>query len=175
MLDLGTRAAAGKLLTHGPEVDWIAAAGGRRKKTLLWPVPEGQLGRGFGYVRKHMPGTLHKGIDIRADEGALVRAVNDGIVAYSDNGIRGYGNAVLLVHADSTSSLYAHQRANYVFAGQRVKRGQVIGEVGLTGLTWGPHLHFEWRRANGRPRNPMPRMVGRPSPSRARPGLLDRM
>lgn len=172
-LELGTRKAAGRLLSKAPKAAWLEAVRGIREKTLLWPVPSGHFGRGFGYVRKaaHVRHKLHKGIDVSADEGALVRAANDGLVGYSDNGIRGYGNTVLLIHADGTVSLYAHQRANYVFAGQTVQRGQVIGEVGATGLAWGPHLHFEWRR-NGRPRDPMRRMVGKPQRGRDRAALL---
>ena len=103
----------------------------------------------------------HDGIDIGARVGELVRSVNDGIVAYSDNGVHGYGNMIMVVHADASVSFYCHHRANYVFAGQRVKRGQVLGEVGVTGISRGPHLHFEWH-VNGRAKDPMPRMVGRP-------------
>lgn len=160
-LKLGTRATAGKLLRSGPRPAWVQAVHAAPRRSLLWPVPDGHLGRGFGYTRKTNRKKLHEGIDIGAVEGAFVRAVNDGLIAYSDNGLSGYGNAVLVVHADRSFSLYAHQRANYVFAGQRVRRGQVLGEVGQTGIAWGPHLHFEWHRG-GRPRNPLPRMVDRP-------------
>jgi murein DD-endopeptidase MepM/ murein hydrolase activator NlpD len=103
---------------------------------------------------------MHNGVDIGAREGAPVRAVNDGLVAYSFNGMSGYGNSVLLLHADGSVTLYAHCRATYVFAGQRVRRGQVIAEVGETGLARGAHLHFEWRR-DGQPLNPIPHFVGR--------------
>jgi hypothetical protein len=60
----------------------------------------------------------------------------------------------MLIHADGSVTSYAHCRALYVFAGQQVTRGQVVGEVGTTGLAHGPHLHFEVRR-DGRVRNPM--------------------
>jgi murein DD-endopeptidase MepM/ murein hydrolase activator NlpD len=72
---------------------------------------------------------------------------------YSDNGISGYGNLVMVVHPDATVALYGHCRATYVFPGQRVQRGQVIAEVGQTGYANGPHLHLEYRVA-GRPRDP---------------------
>jgi murein DD-endopeptidase MepM/ murein hydrolase activator NlpD len=81
-------------------------------------------------------------------------------VLYSFNGMRGYGNSVLLLHADGTVSLYAHCQETYVFAGQRVERGQVIAAVGDTGLAHGAHLHFEWRR-NGQPLDPLEHFVGR--------------
>jgi murein DD-endopeptidase MepM/ murein hydrolase activator NlpD len=161
-LGLGTLKAAQHLFGEAPKTEWIQAVAGEKRSTLLWPVEHGTFGRGFGYVRKQRRALRHNGVDIGAPVGQLVRAVNDGIVAYSDNGISGYGNMVMLIHKDGTVSTYCHQRANYVFAGQQIRRGQVVGEVGVTGISRGPHLHFEWH-AGGRPRDPMPRMVGRPS------------
>ncbi len=76
-------------------------------------------------------------------------------MAYSNNTIRGYGNLMMIIHADATVAFYAHCQANYVFAGQLVRRGQVIGEVGSTGLAYGAHLHFELRR-KGHAFNPLP-------------------
>ncbi len=160
-----------QLMQSPPPRPWVEAVGGSAGPGLLWPVPEGRLGRGLG---RHRPLTrvrgrrprgrvMHNGVDINAREGALIRAVNDGLVAYSFNGMSGYGNAVLLLHGDGTVTLYGHCRATYVFAGQRVRRGQVIGEVGETGLAHGPHLHFEWRR-DGRPLDPVPHFVGGPTP-----------
>jgi murein DD-endopeptidase MepM/ murein hydrolase activator NlpD len=161
-LELGTRKAGQHLLGHGPRSEWVDAIEGEKKPTMLWPVEDGPFGRGFGYTRHERRTLRHDGIDIGAQVGDEVRAVNDGIVAYSDNEISGYGNMLMIVHADASVSFYCHHRANYVFAGQQVKRGQVLGEVGLTGITRGPHLHFEWH-VNGKPKDPMPRMVGRPS------------
>ncbi len=161
-LGLGTLKAAQRLLGHAPEVEWVSAVRGQARPTLLWPVEHGTFGRGFGFVRKERKTLRHDGIDIGAPVGELVRTVNDGMVAYSDNGVSGYGNMVMILHKDGSVSTYCHQRANYVFAGQQVVRGQVIGEVGVTGITRGPHLHFEWH-VKGRPKDPMPRMVGRPS------------
>jgi murein DD-endopeptidase MepM/ murein hydrolase activator NlpD len=71
--------------------------------------------------------------------------VADGLVAYSDNRMSGYGNAVLLVHADGAVSMYAHCVETYVVAGQMVRRGEVIAAVGQTGIAHGAHLHFEYR------------------------------
>ena len=167
-LGLGTLKAAQKLLHKPPDPSWVAAVKGAAHKTLLWPVEHGRFGRGFGYTRKRRRSLRHNGIDIGAPEGTLVRAVNDGIVAYSDNTVRGFGNTVAVIHKDATVTFYCHQRENYVFAGQQVRRGQVVGEVGSTGISRGPHLHMQWH-VRGRPRNPMRHMVGRP---RARRGRL---
>lgn len=161
-LGLGTLQAAKHLLSRAPDPEWVSAVTGHARKTLLWPVEHGSFGRGFGYVRKERKALRHDGIDIGAPVGELVRAVNDGIVAYSDNGVSGYGNMVMLLHKDGSVSTYCHQRANYVFAGQQIQRGQVLGEIGVTGISRGPHLHFEWH-VKGSPKDPMPRMVGRPS------------
>ena len=164
-LGLGKLDAARKLLLRPPPKDWVRAVKGRARPTLLWPVEDGTFGRGFGYVRKHRRSLRHNGVDAGAPVGDLVRALNDGIVAYSDNQIKGFGNAVVVVHKDASVSFYCHQRANYVFAGQQVRRGQVVGEVGTTGISRGPHLHFEWH-LGGAARDPMRRMVGQPAPTR---------
>jgi murein DD-endopeptidase MepM/ murein hydrolase activator NlpD len=161
-LGLGTRKAASQLLSRAPNTEWVEAVEGSAQQSMLWPVEGGRFGRGFGYTRKHKPKLRHNGIDIGAETGELIRAVNDGIVAYSDNGVRGFGNAVMIIHKDATVSSYCHNNANYVFAGQQVRRGQVIGEVGMTGIARGPHLHFEYYES-GRARDPMKRMVGIPS------------
>jgi murein DD-endopeptidase MepM/ murein hydrolase activator NlpD len=63
---------------------------------------------------------------------------------------------LMVVHADATVGFYAHCQELYVFPGQRVRRGQLVGLVGHTGLARGPHLHFEMR-VEGRPRNPIER------------------
>jgi murein DD-endopeptidase MepM/ murein hydrolase activator NlpD len=161
-LGLGTRETAQHLLIAMPKTSWVDAVEGAEKPTLLWPVESGSFGRGFGYTRTERKTLRHNGVDIGAPVGELVRSINDGIVAYSDNQLSGYGNMVMVVHKDRTVSFYCHHQANYVYAGQQVKRGQVIGEVGVTGISRGPHLHFEWH-ARGQARDPMPRMVGRPT------------
>ncbi|HVZ32735.1 MAG TPA: M23 family metallopeptidase [Polyangiaceae bacterium] len=160
-LGLGQLDGARKLLREPPPPEWVRAVRGRARPNLLWPIEDGSFGRGFGYVRKERRSLRHNGVDVGAPVGDLVRALNDGIVAYSDNGIRGFGNAVVVVHKDASVSFYCHQRANYVFAGQQVRRGQVVGEVGVTGFSRGPHLHFEWH-SGGDARDPMRRMVGQP-------------
>jgi murein DD-endopeptidase MepM/ murein hydrolase activator NlpD len=160
-LGMGTLAAAKQLLHEPPPAEWINAVEGSAKPTLLWPVENGHFGRGFGFVRKELKRKRHDGVDVGAKVGEYTRSLNDGIVAYSDNEVSGFGNVVMVVHKDGSMSLYAHQQANYVFAGQQVKRGQVLGEVGTTGISRGPHLHFEWH-VRGQPRDPMSRIVGKP-------------
>ena len=164
-LGLGTLEVGRKLLRDAPRPEWAAAVRGASKSTLLWPIEQGKFGRGFGYVRKERKSLRHNGVDVGAKV-ELVRSLNDGIVAYSDNQIKGFGNTVVVVHKDRSVSFYCHLQANYLFAGQQVKRGQVVGEVGLTGITRGPHLHFEWHQG-GAARDPMARMVGQPTRQRA--------
>lgn len=162
-LGLGTRQAANKLLSRAPESEWVQAVTDAKgddtaaeDEGLVWPVDEGRMGRGFGYVRRsELKHRRHNGVDIPAKTGARVRAVKDGIVGYADNGVKGFGNLVLIVHADGSTSLYAHLKRGYVAAGQRVSAGEYIGEVGNTGLSRGPHLHFEWR-PKGEPADPAP-------------------
>jgi murein DD-endopeptidase MepM/ murein hydrolase activator NlpD len=154
-LGIGTHDAARRLLRDAPDPRWIRAARGASPRTLHWPVDGGRYGRGFGFVRTTRPDLRHKGIDVVAEEGAVVRAVGDGIVAYSDNGIRGFGNCVLIVHPNGWVSVYAHNHRNTVQPGWRVTRGERIGFVGQTGIARGPHLHFELR-VDGRPVDPTP-------------------
>lgn len=159
-LGLGTFQAVSHLISHPPRDAWIDAAGGPAvDATLLHPVKGGVLWRGFGFVRAgELKDVLHKGIDVGAARGTPMRAVNDGIVAYADNGVRGYGNLLVLIHGSGSVTSYAHCAAIYVFPGQRVVRGQIVGEVGDTGIARGVHLHFEYRQ-HGQPTDPMERIV----------------
>lgn len=141
-LGLGTKAAANALFRGRPEARWVSAAGGSREKlpgTLRWPVAKGWFVRGYGSGN----GGYHLAVDIAGKEGANVRAASDGLVAYAGDGIRGYGNVVILVHSGGLVTLYAHNSELAVAAGQRVRRGDVIAEVGSTGISRGPHVHFE--------------------------------
>jgi murein DD-endopeptidase MepM/ murein hydrolase activator NlpD len=156
-LDLGELLTVGRLLSSPPRAAWIEAAGGpAAPQTMLWPVPRPQstLWRRFGYVRRppfeHL---IHRGIDIGALRGTPLYAVNPGIVAYSDNRVRGYGNLLVIVHPDASVTFSAHCRAIYVFAGERVARGQIVGEVGDTGLARGSHVHWEYH-LHGRAEDP---------------------
>jgi murein DD-endopeptidase MepM/ murein hydrolase activator NlpD len=117
---------------------------------FLWPVPHFyRVSSHFGpRGRRH-----HDGIDIPAPQGTPVISADAGVVIYSDNGIRGYGNMIVVAHGDDVFTVYAHNRKNKVDKGDRVDRGQVIAEVGNTGRSTGPHLHFEIRVKN-KVRNP---------------------
>jgi len=140
----------------------------RGQEGLLWPVTEGFMGRGFGYVRRReLRNRIHKGVDITAPAGAPIRAVTGGLVVYADNGISGYGNLVMILDAQGGLAAYAHCRAIYVSAGQQVEQGTLIAEVGSTGLAPAPHLHFEWRE-NGHLVDPEPLFVERPDPAETR-------
>lgn len=160
-LGLGTRDCASRLLHQPVPEEWSAAARGRSPSRLLWPVDDGDWVRGFGYVRTTRPDLIHRGVDIHASVGTVVRAAADGIVAYSDNGVRGYGNLVMIVHANGWVTLYAHNSRTTVQPGYRVRRGERIALVGQTGIARGPHVHFElWE--DGRARDPAPLFDGGP-------------
>ncbi len=117
---------------------------------FLWPVPHFfRVSSRFG----PRGGKHHDGIDIPAPRGTPIIAADTGVVIYSDNGIRGYGNMIVVAHGDDIFTVYAHSRKNLVDKGERVEKGQVIAEVGNTGRSTGPHLHFEIRVKN-KVRNP---------------------
>ena len=98
-------------------------------------------------------GRLHKGIDIAARIGAPVYAADGGKVVFS--GTQGaYGRIIVIDHGGGTQTAYAHNSKLLVSRGQRVHKGQKIAEVGNTGRSTGPHLHFEVRK-NGSPVNPL--------------------
>ena len=99
-------------------------------------------------------GKPHEGVDIAAPQGSEIHAAADGEVVYSGNGIRGYGNVVIVRHPDGFLTVYAHNLQNRVQKGERVARGQVVGTVGQTGHATAPHLHFEVRFGDA-PKNPM--------------------
>lgn len=110
-----------------------------------WPV-QGQVWRGFDRQRGR------KGLDIVANEGAPVRAAAAGEVVYAGNGLRGYGNLIIIKHNPSTLSAYAHQASLNVREGQHVLRGQPIGEIGKTDAER-VMLHFQIREF-GKPVDP---------------------
>jgi murein DD-endopeptidase MepM/ murein hydrolase activator NlpD len=159
-LELGTTKTVSHLMFSAPKPEWVFSAGLEDSEDLLWPVDAGMLWRGLQRAQRAKPTAkitfrpAHKGIDIGAPVGTPIRAVQSGIVAYADNGVNGYGNLLVTVHPDNSTAFYAHCRAVYVFPGQYVVRGQIVAEVGTTGITRGPHLHFEYRK-DGRLRDPL--------------------
>ena len=108
--------------------------------TFNWPV-SGSVSSYFGKRKRRM----HDGIDIVAAKGVRVKAARSGHVIYAGNKINGYGNLVIVKHADSFSTVYAHLSKFDVKKGQFVARGQLLGRVGKTGHATNYHLHFEVR------------------------------
>ena len=97
---------------------------------------------------------IHYGIDIGAPEGKNIIAVEGGIVSFAGNK-GGYGKAVIIDHGDGTASLYGHCSKLIVKANKPVNRGDIIAKVGSTGISTGPHLHFEIR-VNNMAADPLP-------------------
>ena len=114
-----------------------------------WPL-KGKILVGFG----KRSGKRHQGVDIEGREGTPIVAIYDGIVTYSNNKLRGYGNMVIIKHNEDYSSVYAHNRINLVREGERVKKRQAIAQVGATGWADVPHVHFEIRE-RGKAVNPV--------------------
>lgn len=130
------------------------SGGGHGTGSMVWPV-HGPVVSGFGWrmhpilhVRR-----LHTGIDIAVGYGTPIAAADAGKVIYA-TWMSGYGNTTIVDHGGGISTLYAHQSVIGVSFGQTVRKGQTIGAVGSTGLSTGPHLHFEVR-VNGSPVDPM--------------------
>lgn len=117
----------------------------------------GTITDGFGYRVNPITGDrrLHKGIDIAAPMGTPIWAVADGTVLTVDYEGGGYGNFLEIRHDDGTVTLYAHAHRILVQKGQRVRRGEVIAEVGSTGRSSAPHLHFEVKPDGKNPVDPL--------------------
>lgn len=115
---------------------------------LGWPVPSSKnVTCPFGMRIHPITGkySLHTGVDIAAPLGSPVVAAEDGVV-YLTGYQTGNGNVIIIDHGGGLFTLYAHQPAGFIVKpGDRVKRGQLIGHIGMTGWTTGPHLHFEVR------------------------------
>jgi murein DD-endopeptidase MepM/ murein hydrolase activator NlpD len=109
--------------------------------TLRWPLDAYIVSSDYG----SRWGKMHKGLDLAADVGEPVYAIADGEVIYAGDGLRGYGNVVILRHDRKTSSLYAHNSELKVKQGDIVKQGTLIALLGNTGHSTGPHVHFEIR------------------------------
>ena len=122
-------------------------------KPDLWPV-EGPLMASFGERADPFTGEgeFHKGVDIRAAAGTPVRAAADGVVIFSGRD-GGYGRLVIVDHGRNLHTYYAHLSRFDAQVGRTVRRGEVLGEVGSTGRSTAPHLHYEVR-IGGAPVNP---------------------
>ncbi len=115
---------------------------------MRWPA-SGTVTSGFGYRW----GRLHAGIDIGSGTGSPIRAAKDGTVIFAGTQ-GGYGNVVIIDHGGGLTTLYAHQSRIATNDGADVNAGDLIGYVGSTGHSTGPHLHFE-TRVSGSPQNPL--------------------
>lgn len=126
--------------------------------TFIWPFDQ-MYPITSGFVNRISPiwGTaeLHTGLDIGAPYGTTIRAAAAGRVLVSEFNTGGYGNYVVIDHGGGYTTLYGHASLNLVQAGQTVAQGQAISQVGSTGWSTGPHLHFEIR-VNNSPIDPSP-------------------
>lgn len=118
------------------------------------PVTTGWYSSNYGYRIDPFTGqkAFHEGVDFMADPGASIHAAGGGIVVYADT-YAGYGNMIEIDHGNGLISRYAHASKMLAKVGDVVMKGQKIGEVGNTGRSTGPHLHFEVRH-RGAPQNP---------------------
>lgn len=137
------------LTRNATTADWIKA----NALPNLWPV-EGQVTGSFGERIDPFngEGAFHSGVDIGSSYGTRIIAPADGLVVATET-LGGYGKAIILAHGNGISTRYGHLSGFAVTAGQRVNRGDVIGYVGESGRSTGPHLHYEVR-INDTPVNP---------------------
>lgn len=158
-LDLLTR----QLVVQSRSLDDVGALV-LRKQEMLASIPAvqpianddlTQTASGFGWrmhpIHKIMK--FHAGMDFTAKTGTPIHASGDGVVVYAEYGTNGYGMHVIVDHGFDYQTLYAHLSKLEVRKGQRVKRGDVLGLVGNTGLSVGPHLHYEVHKG-GQPMDP---------------------
>ena len=122
---------------------------------MLFRSAFSRVSSGYGMRFHPISGTqqAHLGVDYAAVMGTPVRAVGDGVVSFA-GWQRGYGNVVQIAHKDKQATLYAHLSRIDVKSGQRIEQGSLVGAVGSTGSSTGPHLHFEFRQ-NGVPQDPL--------------------
>ena len=136
-----------------------------RRPFIRMPIPYARLSSGFGGRKHPVLGRfrMHKGVDYAAGTGTPIQAAGDArveLVGWKG----GYGRTVILNHGGGRTTLYGHMsRFAGIKPGQRVSQGTVIGYVGSTGMSTGPHLHYEFR-VNGAHRNPLTMMLPPPEP-----------
>jgi murein DD-endopeptidase MepM/ murein hydrolase activator NlpD len=123
--------------------------------SMRWPLDAYIVSSEYG----ERWGKVHKGMDMAAHVGEPVYAIADGEVIYAGDGLRGYGNVVILRHDRKTTSLYAHNSELKVSQGDQVTKGTLVALLGNTGHSTGPHVHFEIRDGDValNPRNVLPK------------------
>ena len=153
-----------ELAVQSKSLDYILKLA-KAKNNLLAAIPAIQpvrnenlkrMASGFGYrtdpftkARK-----MHEGMDFTAKTGTPIFATGDGVIARADNTASGYGNHIVIRHGFGYETLYGHLSRYKSRAGQSVKRGDIIGYIGSTGRSEGPHLHYEVHK-NGKVVNPL--------------------
>ena len=140
------------------EPEWLAIQAARAKETdaegwrqdFIWPV-EGRISGRFGRQRIYRgePGSYHSGLDIAARTGTPFVAPADGVVVLAATGFSLEGQLLIIDHGQGLNSAFLHCSRILVSEGDRVRQGQIVGEVGSTGRSTGPHLHWgiKWRDA----------------------------
>ncbi|MGZ8390954.1 MAG: murein hydrolase activator EnvC family protein, partial [Rhodoplanes sp.] len=136
-------------VTEGIIEDSASDRGGA-SPAFRWPV-RGRVIAGFGAKTN---GQQNDGINLAVPEGTAVRAAEDGVVAYAGSELKGYGNLILVRHANGFVTAYAHASEIMVKRNDPVRRGQVIAKSGQTGTVASPQLHFEIRKGSA-PVDPM--------------------
>jgi len=169
-LGLGSVRVARRILAGNLEKRWIRAAGGARPRpTLRFPVRGGHAGRGWGSGT----GGYHRALDIPGAMGARVSAAERGIVAYAGEELAGFGKVVIIIHPGGLVTLYSHNSSLKTVAGERVKRGTRVALLGSSGISRGPHVHFEVNY-RGKLCDPLPLFRPVPKKSSGRPALRSR-
>ena len=112
--------------------------------SFRWPV-KGRVIAEFG---ARPDGGHNDGIDVAVPQGTSVKAAENGVVAYAGNELKGYGNLVLVRHANNWVSAYANNEELLVKRGDKVRRGQIIAKAGATGAVSQPQVHFELRKGS---------------------------
>lgn len=132
-----------------------AQATSPRLNSIVFPVLGPRLSSDFGNrVHPRVKAVRHhNGIDLAAPAGTPIRAMSGGVVVFADK-YAGYGNLVVVHHEKGLTTHYGHCEKISVKTGQRIKPGTVLGTVGSTGSSTGPHLHLEVR-LNGEPQDPL--------------------
>ena len=153
-----------KLYVLSNSYDEIAKLAENKKEMLssipaIQPVKNKDLTRlasGYGYRIHPIYKTVkfHEGIDFSAPRGTEVFATGDGIIEDAEYSRRGYGNRIIIDHGFGYKTMYCHLSKFSVKRGQKIKRGELIGEVGSSGLSTAPHLHYEVLK-NGKKINPI--------------------